>query len=121
MKKKIFPENVWLIKLEDKATLEGAVEYLRLYPPLYPKSYNIKAPSAHLIIYWNDREGLKYLICFNSFFITKESALKSFSSLDSAVYSAGEVVVLKTEETVFFSNPGFVLLPSGAGIGEMRN
>ena len=118
VEKKIFPQNVWLVKLEDKATLGDALEYLRLYPALL---YHGKTFPVHLITYWNNREGLKYAICFNGFFMTEESVLKYFSSLDLAVYPAGEVVVLKTDETIFFTDPGFVLVPSGIGIEGMLN
>jgi len=122
VEKKIFPEDVWLIKLENKATLEDALEYLRLYPVLlYPALYHGKSFSTRLITYWNNREGLKYALCFKDFFITEESALKYFSSLDLAVYPAGEVILLRTDETLFFTNPGFVLVPSGNRIGRMLN
>ncbi len=102
VEKKIFPPKGWFVKIEDKKSLAEALEYLRLYPE--------DAPPAHLIPYWNKDEGLRYTIFLKNVFITEESALKYFSSLDPAAYPDGEVILLRNDDTVFFADPGLPTL-----------
>ena len=109
--KKIFPPRAWFVKLEEKKSLADAIEYLRLYPK--------NAPPAHLIPYWNKDAGLKYAIFLKDIFITEASALKRFRSLGPAAYTAGEVILLHQDDTVFFADPGFSILSCGAGL-EVR-
>lgn len=66
--------------------------------------YLEKTHSMQILPYWNDREGLNFLILFKRGFVDKTSALEAIDKLPPDISHNAKIVLRWNENTVLFAN-----------------
>lgn len=94
---KPLPQDIWWIEVEQKDSLEAALNVLREYPD--------KAPPIRIIPYWCRRLGLKFAILVDEHFFDETSARNRLNKLPPGLVSEGRVFSNWDKDTVFYSDP----------------
>ncbi len=66
--------------------------------------YLEKTHSMQILPYWNDREGLNFLILLKRGFVDKTSALEAIDKLPPDIFHNAKIILRWAENTVLFAN-----------------
>ena len=96
-KVKPLPVTVYWVAIDEKTTLEDAYNVLRALPP--------GVPSARLIPYWRQPEGLRFKVVLRRYFFDEKTALTQLNKLTTLLSDVGHIVSHWDDHSVFFANP----------------
>jgi len=89
--------DVWWVEVEEKDTLEAAVNVLREYP--------VEALPIRLIPYWNHQQGLKFAVLLKEYFFDEISARNRMDKLPHGLAAKCRILSQWDKDTVFYSDP----------------
>ncbi|MFC1516009.1 hypothetical protein ACFL7E_04540, partial [Thermodesulfobacteriota bacterium] len=89
--------EIWWVKVDEKDTLNAAIDTLRLHPE--------NAPAIRIITHWDTRHGLKFSILLKAHYFDEVSARNQLNRLMPFMAPGGTVLSYWNEDTVFFSDP----------------
>jgi hypothetical protein len=96
-KVKPLPVKVYWVVIDEKSTIEEAYDVLRALPP--------GVPSARLIPYWSQPEGLRFKVVLRRYFFDQKSADTQLIKLTALLPDTGHVFSRWDDHSVFFANP----------------
>ncbi|UCD81887.1 MAG: hypothetical protein JSW26_10810, partial [Desulfobacterales bacterium] len=92
------PESpVWLVKVDEKDSLEAAYDILRNLPD--------NLPTVRLIPYWNPSDGTKFALILNKAFENEQAARSQLEKIPAAMSSNPTILSMWDKGTVYFANP----------------
>ena len=94
------PSPTWWVQVDEKDSLEAAINFLRSYPD--------QAPPVRMIPYWSSEAGTRFVLVLKSIFANKTAADMQLRQLPPNLTLDGKIVSLWDEDTVFFADPFLV-------------
>ena len=91
------PVTVYWLAIDEKTSIEEAYDVLRALPA--------GMPSARLIPYWTQQEGLRFKIVLRRYFFDEKSAYLQLNKLAAMLPGSGHVFSSWDDRSVFFANP----------------
>ena len=94
---KPLPVEVWWVNLDEKDSLDEAINILRAYPK--------NAPPIRIIPYWSSISGLKFAVLLREYFFDETSALAKLKKMPPSLATGGKVLSMWEKDIVFYADP----------------
>ena len=95
--------RVWWLRVDERDTLEGALNILRNHPGSFP--------PVRLIPYWNPAGGSKFAVVLGKLFKDEKSVRTQQEQLPEELSSGSTVLSRWDKRTIFFADPYFGQAP----------